>query len=224
MASRTLLVIVAIAMAIAIYAPFEIAFTAATLGSPVLRALLIAVLALAGYYCAARMGLRLEGHGKASPIATGMAAALAVAVYVVVIDCFVFRSLLPEYYVRFMQAPLAERMLYYMPRAFNENVIYRLFLFSGLAWLILLVRGSKGMTPGLMIAAMAVSQTANIGLNVVAISPEPLTPALLAYDALRYVAPGVLWAWLFWRNGFVTAEIASVGCHVFLQPVIGALI
>lgn len=47
---------------------------------------------------------------------------------------------------------------------------------------------------------------------------------MLVYDLLRYVVPGVLWAWLFWRFGFVTAEVASVGCHIFLQPGFGILL
>jgi hypothetical protein len=71
---------------------------------------------------------------------------------------------------------------------------------------------------------MIATQTLNIGMNVAALSPDPLSFATLFYDALRYVAPGVLWAWLYWRFGFLTAEVASVGCHIFLQPALGVLL
>ena len=65
---------------------------------------------------------------------------------------------------------------------------------------------------------MIVAQSINISINVVYALGDPISFSVLAYDALRYVAPGVLWAWLFWRFGFVVAEVASVGSHVFLQP------
>jgi hypothetical protein len=50
-----------------------------------------------------------------------------------------------------------------------------------------------------------------------------MTPVLMAYDCLRYIAPGVLWALLFRRFGFATAEVASVGCHVLIQPAFSLL-
>jgi hypothetical protein len=46
----------------------------------------------------------------------------------------------------------------------------------------------------------------------------------LIYYVFRGVVPGVVWAALFWRFGFMAAEIGSVGCHLFLQPMLGALL
>ena len=71
---------------------------------------------------------------------------------------------------------------------------------------------------------MIAAQALNIGVNVVLISDQALTPAILTYDALRYIVPGVIWACLFWRYGFFVAEVASVGCHIFLQPALGYLV
>lgn len=68
------------------------------------------------------------------------------------------------------------------------------------------------------------SQLINIAFNVVLLSHVPVTALTLTYDALRYVLPGVLWAILYIRNGFATAEVASVGCHLFLQPAFSLLI
>lgn len=217
--------IMLISMSIAVVAPFDIAFTAATFGSSVLRAVLIAVLAMTGAFCARRAGLRLEGHGAQSPLLIGMLMAVIVAAYVVAIDCFLFRHLLSADYVQFLQSPLPSRLIYFMLRAFNENVIYRLFVFSSLAYLVFRARGSEGVTAAALIfVAMVVTQLINIGMNVVATSSQPLSLLTLAYDGLRYVVPGVLWAWLFWRFGFATAEVASVGCHIFLQPALGILL
>jgi hypothetical protein len=225
--SLALVGILLIGMAIAAIAPFDVAFVAATFGSLFARMGLIAALALIGAFCADRAGLRLEGHGTRRPVLIGVAAAIAVAAYVTAIDGVLFRATLPVFYVHlFESVGLRDRLTYFMLRAFNENVIYRLFVFSALFYLISLVRGVKAndLSPVLIWCAMVATQMLNIGINVTALSPDPLSFATLFYDALRYVAPGVLWAWLYWRFGFVTAEVASVGCHILLQPALGVLL
>jgi hypothetical protein len=219
-----LLVTLAIAVPIAVLDPFDRTFAAITLGLPWLRAVTVTTMVLAGAWCARRLGLRLEGHGVRYPWLLGLGMAFAVAVYVVLLDAFVFRQLLLPAYVDTFRLPLASRLLYFMIRAFNENVFYRLFVFTvlaaGAAALLRQPRPSFAVAFGLMI----VTQLINIWPNVVLGSGEPWTAALLAYDGLRYVVPGVLWGCLFWRYGFLVAEVASVGCHLFLQPALGLLL
>jgi hypothetical protein len=225
--SPALVAILLISMAIAAVAPFDVAFTAATFGSPALRVALIAALALIGTFSASHIGFQLIGHNARWPLLIGAAAAFSVAIYVVAIDCFIFRSLLPASYVHFLQAtPLRDRLIYFMLRAFNENVIYRLFVFSTAIYLASLLKRVNAADLGLVLVwgAMIATQILNIGMNVTALSPDPFSPILLLYDVLRYVVPGVVWAWLYWRFGFMTAEVASVGCHIFLQPALGALL
>jgi hypothetical protein len=223
----TLVAILLVGMSIAAVAPFDVAFSALTFGSGVTRVLLIAVLAATGAFCAARVGLRLDGHGAGRPLLIGVASALSVAIYVIALDGLFFRSTLPSSYVGlFETTTLRDRLVYFMLRAFNENLIYRLFVFSTLMYLMSLGPGAKAhhVHPALVWTAMVATQMLNIGVNVIALSPDPLSSMALSYDALRYVVPGVLWAWLYWRFGFVTAEVASVGCHVFLQPALGILL
>jgi hypothetical protein len=225
--SPVLVAILIICLTIAAIAPFDVAFAAATFGSPVARAGLIAVLALIGAFCADRVGLRLEGHGTRWPVLVGIAAAIAAAAYVAAIDGVIFRAALPAAYVDLFETEgLSDRLIYFMLRAFNENVIYRLFAFSTLFYLISRVRGAKAddLPPALIWCAIAATQTLNIGMNVAAVSPDPLSFVTPFYDALRYVVPGVFWGWLYWRFGFVTAEVASVGCHIFLQPALGVIL
>ena len=86
------------------------------------------MLALIGAFCADRVGLRLEGHGTRSPVLVGLAAAIAAAAYVAAIDGLLFRNTLPAAYVDLFETEsLGDRLIYFMLRAFNENVIYRLF-------------------------------------------------------------------------------------------------
>ncbi|MGE9007779.1 hypothetical protein ACO2JO_04295 [Leptospira interrogans] len=222
--NTALFAIILISSAIAVVAPFDVAFAAVTFGSPSLRVGLIVAIALIGAYFSRRLGLRLEGHGARSPGLIGIMMAVVLAAYVVALDCYLFRHLLSAEHTKVLETSLPTRMTYFMLRAFNENVIYRLFVFSGLLYLILLARGPKRMTPSLIVAAMVVSQLVNIGINVFAISSEPISFLSLTYDLLRYVVPGVFKACLFWRFGFLTTEVASVGCHIFLQPALGILL
>ena len=215
--------ILLIGIPIAALAPFDVLFSAISLGSPWLRMAWIAVLVVLGARAGAKVGLQIEGHGARYPALVGFAAAIVVAAYVVLLDCYVFRSVLDPAYVAFLHQPLGERLLYFMQRAFNENIMYRLFGFAGLAWL--LSRGGRLPASGwILAAAMIGAQVINIYFNVVLLAPGPITPIILLYDALRFVAPGVLSAVIYLRYGFSTAEIASVSCHAVLQPAFSLLI
>ncbi|MEO7247678.1 MAG: hypothetical protein ABIW31_04420 [Novosphingobium sp.] len=215
---RKLAAIAAVAAVIAVIAPFDVLFLPLTFGSPLLRAALMALLAIIGGSAAKACGLRLEGHGARSPLLIGLGAAMAVAAYVFALDVVLFRPLLSADYIAYLHVPLGERMAGYMLRAFNENVLYRLFLFPVIALAARIILRRDHVSPRLLIAAMVASQVINIAANAVLASPESITLARLGYYAIRYVVPGVLWAVLFRRHGFATAEVASVGCHVFLQP------
>jgi hypothetical protein len=69
----------------------------------------------------------------------GLVWAVAAAAYVLVIDVVLARSMLEPGTVALAHQPLAGRLAVFMARAFNENVIYRLFWFSalmaGLRWI-----------------------------------------------------------------------------------------
>lgn len=205
------------AAAIGWFAPFDIYYTAIAGDSPVARAVVIAAVAVAGGLMAQSAGLRLEGRRPGAPVMIGLLAAALVAGWVMLLDCFLFRDRISAGVLAFLRAPLDVRLVYFMLRAFNENVIYRLFGFGGAVWLFGRLRGEQPGMPAMLALAAAV-QAANIGGNVVWAGGGPITLAGLGYDGVRYVLPGVVWAWLFVRHGFATAEVASVGCHLFLQP------
>lgn len=193
---------------------------------PALRACALLGLGLLGLMFARRSGL---GAGAADPRLSGLiglGAALVVALWVLLIDGWLFRGVLPSSYVSLLRAPLCLRLLYFMPRAFNENILYRLFLMSALAWLFGLVWRRENGEPAqaALWAAIVLSQVINIAINVGFADPHGVTGVTLFYDAVRYVAPGVVWGYLYWRHGLATAEIAAVGTHLFLQPAFGLLL
>ena len=217
------LVTLAIGSVIAAIGPFDVAFGLSTGGSAVLRAVALPAMGLAGLFFASRVGLTVPTFGLRHPVRTPLAVAFAVAFAVAAIDGFVFRPLLlPDYVEYFRNSDDAERLLYFMLRAFNEQIIYRLFLMSFLVWgLGLIWRGDGGRPAnGAYWAAMTMAQVANIAINM----PLPATPTMLCYDIARYICPGIVWGYLYWRHGFMTAEIAHVGTHPFLQPALGYLL
>lgn len=211
---RHVLGVLLIGCTIAAIIPFDVTFAAISFGKPVARAFILLIMALSGAWAASHAGLRLDGHGARHPWAFGLIGAISVALWVAMLDCWLFRPMLDPSYAKFLHMPLLPRLLYFMPRSFNENIIYRLFVFS---IFMLALKRLRVASPVMIIVAMTAAQCINIAANVVIW--EPITATSLFYDALRYVAPGVLWAWIYDRFGFSTAEIAAVGCHVFLQPV-----
>jgi hypothetical protein len=212
-----------IGAAIAALQPFDPAFDAITVGVPAIRGASIILLGLIGAFLAQRAGLSIGWHGSRWPMLVCLIAAVGVSLYVVSVDAL-FRPVLPPHYVAvFHKAPLWMRLMYFMARAFNENILYRLFIFSGLVNILIFFQGWHSVQLPQILAAGFVAQALNLGINIMA-AAEPITATLLVYDLFRIMGPGLLWAWLFWRFGFITSEVSHVGGHLVLQPMLGALL
>ena len=213
-----------LAAAIAWLQPFDLAFGAVTLGVPAFRAVAIVVLALVGIEFGGRVELGLEPPGRSASILLPLGLATGTAVFCAGMDCLFRPVLHPDYALMFTAIPLSARLTAFMLRAFNENIMYRLFLGSILAWALGRVwrRPDGGPADGAFWCAFALSQAINVWINVT--SQAALSVAAVAHDALRYFAPGMLWSWLFWKRGFQANEIASTSVHLVFQPLAGALL
>ena len=209
-----------LACAIAWVTPFDLGFAALSLGSPPLRAAMMIAITLAGAAMAGRVGLQVTATGLRRPILTPIAVAAVTAVYCVAIDRIMRDQTSDHYRAILGQIPLGVRILAFAARAFNENIIYRLFLGSLLVWLFgRLWRTPAGAPRALAyVTGFTVSQLVNIWINVTALAP--LTSAHLLHDALRYVTPGLVWSWLYWRHGFQSNEIACTSVHLVMQPLL----
>jgi hypothetical protein len=219
-------IILAIGAAIVGVAPFDAVVSFVTDRSVVAREIVITVLGLVGLLCADKVRLGVSSVGLKHPFLMPLTVGAAVALWVVIIDCLVFREILPARYVDiFRSNPVGARLLYFMMRAFLENTVYRLFLMTFLVWILGYLWRTKEGRPanGAYWTAMTLAQITNIGINVVAQLPTA-TPLSILYDGLRFVVPGMVWGYLYWHHGFVTAEIASIGAHPFLQPPLGYLL
>jgi hypothetical protein len=215
----TAIIIVAVGCVIAAIAPFDTGLAFLAKDSVLARICLFAAIACVGVFCSYRSGLQLKPAGLRFPVLTPRIIALSVALYVGTIDCIVFRAIIPDIYLNlFRSVPLGTGLLSFMMRAWNENIIYRLTMMSALAWVVsfLWKNGDRPAT-GAFVLASVLAQVINISINVA----KPSSPTMLAYDLVRYIVPGVLWGYLYWRLGFTTAEITSVATPPFLQPLLG---
>ena len=219
--------VIAVGSLIACLGPFNATVAFASGGTAIGRVALIVTLGFVGLLCANRVGLQISPKGLRHRFLTPLAIGAIVALEIVVVDCFMFRSdLRSDYVTLFRNNDLRFRLLFFMLGAYAENIYYRLFLMSALVWAISLIWRGGNRQPANWVfwAALTITQFVNAGFNVVAQIPDPITPVTLAYDALRYICPGLVWGYLYWRHGLVSAEIGAVGAHPFLQPLLGYLL
>lgn len=209
---------------IASRAGFDIVFDAVTGGMPWARVALFLVLGVVGIYCAWRSGLQLAAHGLRHPLAVAFGVGLLVALFAALIDLVVFRRLLSSSYVLYFSGTvLPARLIYFMTRAFNEDIFYRLFFMSTVLWVLGFVwRDSQGRLPNAAYwFAIILAQAVPMLINEAPFYPPHLTLDFLLYVVVRFILAGVLWGFLYWRYGFVTAQTAHVSTHLFLQPIMG---
>jgi Type II CAAX prenyl endopeptidase Rce1-like len=212
------LALAGVAAALAATVPLDRMFALLPGPAPVRGASMLA-LALSGLFLAGKAGLRTAPYGLKRPVVAAVAIALALAVGLVVVDTTAPRSiLLPDYLDALRATPQLVRLQYYGVRAFGEDVAYRLFLMSFLAFAgASLLRRDRGSIPArLYWAAIVASSIIDVGLNCWPY--VSLTPAIWSYTLVRLVLPGVLWGYLYWRHGFVTATAAHLATHMFYQP------
>jgi hypothetical protein len=132
-----LLAALAVGSVIAAVAPFDLAFDFLTRGSSLGRALALPVIGLIGLVAARRVGLGFGSKNLKHPVAVPVLVAALVAFAVAAVDGFLCRGALSANYVQIFSAVgLGSRLLYFMPRAFNENLIYLWCVMSTLIWLI----------------------------------------------------------------------------------------
>jgi hypothetical protein len=202
---------------LAYFLPYDRAVNWITLDVPILRAVLMLAVWAAGLALQRANGLSLPVHGFRRPVLSLVLTCAAVAVWCLLLDGWVFRGALPAGHNVSEHRPLALRIAYYASRAFNENVLYRLFLGALFGWALrLAMRAPKHRAPALMLG-MALAQVLNVGVSL---GLDNLTPVVMAWMLLRFVLPGTLWGWLYVRHGFAANEAAAMGVHVFLQPLV----
>lgn len=214
---------------IAAFSAFDLVFNAVTHDSILLRIVLFIALTSIGSFCARQVGLSVLPFGTSRPILLALCCSLAVAIFAAVVDSVLFRSILPKAYVEYISGTaVVARIVLYMARSFNEDLLYRLFLMSGLVWVIserFLRNKGRPIPDWIFWGAITLSQAIPIYLSThiptrMAWNDGPY----FLYVTIRYVMPGLLWGFLYWRRGLITAQIGHACTHIFFQPLLGFIL
>ncbi len=144
---------------------------------------------------------------------------IIVTITIALCDVVLFRKILPARYVAFFGGPgLVWRILVCMALSIKEEIFYRLAAMSVLVIAFGFLRRdrTKALPFAVILVAAFIAQAINIALHV----PMPSSVAEFAYDGIRYLSPGLVWGWLYWRHGLASSMIAHAGTHVVLQPIL----
>jgi len=207
--------VVGVAAALAAAVPLDRGFALLPAGSAPARGAWMLALTLSGLFFAGKAGLRATPYDLKRPLATVVGIAVALGLAIAALDLAAPRSiLLPGFLDGLRETPTLVRIEYYAVRAFGEDVVYRLFLMS------LLAAAGAGLwrqrPASVYWLAIIAAQLLNVTLTCWAYTE--LTPAMALYTVIRLVLPGVLWGYLYWRHGFLTATLTHVATHLVYQP------
>jgi hypothetical protein len=155
-------------------------------------------------------GLGLLGPDPGRAALAALAAAVGTAIFIVILDCWMFRAQLPAGYAGLYTSPLWPRLPKTCAETTLEDLKYRLLLMTALMAGAVAILKRPPSAP-LVLAIAVVVQFANIGVLVLV---YPL------YATLRYWAVGTTWGWLYWRHGLLAAMAAHAGTHLFLDPIL----
>jgi hypothetical protein len=187
-----------------------------------LRLAILGGAALIGLMLAERVGLGLAPHGSRHPILLALALGIAVGAAYALADGMLFRTLLPAVQIEAIKTvPAWQRMAGFMSLALVDDMVYRLFLVSLLAWIGTLVLRRPAPAIGFGIIASALIYVAlHLGGSAAA-SPTPL---LVLHEIGLHFTVAALWGYVFWRFGLLTAMLAHLTAHVPLQLGLSLLI
>jgi len=154
-------------------------------------------------------GLRLLPRDRNAAAKAILASIVGVTIFILILDGLVFRRMLPAQYVAFYTSPVVPRTPLACLLSGIEEVKFRLVLMTLLVISMSYFR--RPLPPLAFVAAILVSQFANVGALVIAIP---------AYAIFRFWAVGSVWGWLYWRHGWLAALIAHGASHLALDPLL----
>jgi len=183
--------------------------------------IVFAVVTFLGLLAAGAVGLSITSPLESFPlaiIAGGVSASILVS-----IEIFIFQPHLPPALKDTRHTiPFWKRFLATFYGGISEEVLTRLFLVSGLTWLL----GQLTQSPTEEVIGIAIVLSAilfGIGHLPVTASMTKLTPLIIARAIILNAIIGLVCGWLFWQYSFVTAMIAHYTADVVLHLIAPSL-
>ena len=193
-------------------------------------ALLVFILGLLGLRCRALTGLdspivRAWLNGEALPSDfPGKIGAAAFLGFVIGIALLFsdrgFSGLMPAPYSPLPRIMLWKRLLASLYGGVTEECLVRLFLMSGIVWLLLKVLPSRSPADCVWIYWLGIALAAllfGIGHLPAARAIWPLTAVVVSRTVVLNAFGGIFFGWLFWRWGFEYAVIAHFSTDLIVH-------
>ncbi len=157
-----------------------------------------------------------------------MLAAVLIAVLMYLLERNVFMAHLPQELLTLdVRTSLWKRMLACLYGGFDEEVLTRLFLVSGFAWLVGLVWKSPTGTPAdgaFWLAIFLAALLFGAGHLPATKAITKLTPMIVARALLLNGIPGLVFGYLYWQYGLEAAMLAhfilDIYIHLLYTPAI----
>lgn len=156
-----------------------------------------------------KLGLGLLPRDGRSAVAATAWTVLGVTAFIAMLDLWLFRGRLAPGYVAFFTSPLGGRTPVLCVWSLGEEVIYRLGCMTALVAAIRLLRGPTG---------PAAYGLAAVAAQMIGVWPQLVQDPL--YGSLRYLAVGVVWGLLYWRQGWFAAAAGHGLSHLLIDPVL----
>jgi membrane protease YdiL (CAAX protease family) len=214
---------------------------------------LYSVLAAIGLYLAARIGLGLpfvEGWLEKSPedvsgpvtveesprdfkgmLVFSVVVGVIIAIVIIVLDLYGFEPLLQAELERFgitdpgiPQPPPWQSVLVSFSAGINEEVIFRLFGLTVLAWLGGLVfHDTEGRPTAVVLWIAAILTAVLFGLAHLPLTMTvglPLTPLIVTRAGVLNGVAGIVLGWLYWTRGLESAMVAHFSADIVLHVIL----
>jgi hypothetical protein len=168
------------------------------------------------------LGLRILPHGGAHPLGVAFGAGLLFGVYMALADALLFRSVIPASQAAMVSGlSVLERIAYLAPLAVMDELAFRLIVMSALVWILTVMAGPRAWC--FWVAILCTALVVYPALHQAYLSTLVPTPLTVAREIMLHGGAGILWGFLYWYHGLVSAIAGHIGAHISLQPLVTLL-
>jgi len=191
------------------------------LASALQGTILFAILTFIGLSASKTVGLSIPLSMDSLPLAVVLGILGGMAI--ILCEYLIFRPYMPEALKKGeSHIALWKRALASLYGGVSEEILTRLFLISGLAWLLGNIWQTPAGTPtdeAFMLSIGLAALLFGIGHLPATASITPLTPLVILRAIVLNGIVGILCGWLYWQYGLVTAMIAHFCADIVLHVI-----
>lgn len=191
------------------------------LASIVQGTILFAIVTLVGMLAANQVGLTLISHSNS--YLPALLLGLLAGIIIVALELLVFGRFVPQTMQEISSSISPwKQIVAIFYAAVNEEILLRLFLLSGLVWLLNFVApiasfGDIGSYPYVWLAIIVTAILFGVGHLPATAAMASLTPGLITRAIVLNGIPGLIFGYIYWQNGLTAAMAAHLATDVILR-------